>query len=40
MSMSEFLTRIKEVAKADTRLFFEPYVAVYNWVRRKFGRPA
>jgi len=38
MSMKEFLQRMKEVAIADNKLFFEPYVAIYNFIKRDFTR--
>ncbi len=37
MTMREFLSHMKQVAKSDTRLFFEPYVAVFKWVKRRLG---
>ena len=36
MSMKEFFQHMKEVAIADTILFFEPYVAVYKFFKRDF----
>lgn len=40
MSMKEFLQRMKQVAIADSKLFFEPYVAVYKFIKRDFTRTA
>lgn len=34
--MKDFLQHMKEVAIADTKLFFEPYVAVYKFIKRDF----
>lgn len=36
--MSALLNHVKKVARDDTRLFFEPFVMIINWVRRKLGR--
>lgn len=38
MSMNEFLQEMKKVAISDTKLFFEPYVAVYKFIKRDFTR--
>jgi hypothetical protein len=40
MSMSEFFQHMKKVAIADTKLFFEPYVAVYKIIKRDFTHTA
>lgn len=40
MSMREFLQQMKKVAIADTKLFFEPYVAVCKFIKRDFTRTA
>ncbi|MFC5550229.1 hypothetical protein [Massilia aerilata] len=40
MSMKEFLQHMKEVAIADSKLFIEPYVAIYNFIKRDFNRTA
>jgi hypothetical protein len=37
MTMREYISHMKQVAKDDSRLFLEPYVAVFKWVKRKFG---
>lgn len=37
MTMREFFSHMKQTAKDDTRLFFEPHVAVFKWVKRKLG---
>jgi hypothetical protein len=39
MTWSEFSSRLKQVAKDDARLFLEPYVAVFNWIKRKLPHP-
>jgi hypothetical protein len=31
--LKEFFEHIKRIAIADTRLFFEPYVTVYRFIR-------
>lgn len=38
MSMKEFLQHMKKVAIADSKLFFEPYVAIFNFIKRDFTR--
>lgn len=38
MSMKEFLQHMKKVAIADSKLFFEPYVAIYKFIKRDFTR--
>lgn len=40
MSMKEFLQQMKKVAIADTKLFFEPYVALYKFIKRNFTQTA
>ncbi|SFD36349.1 hypothetical protein SAMN05216204_12330 [Massilia yuzhufengensis] len=35
MTLREFLSHMKQVAKDDSRLYLEPYVAVFKWVKRK-----
>lgn len=37
--MSALIQHIKKVAIADTRLFFEPFVAVYKFIKNDFTRP-
>lgn len=34
--MKDILQYIKELVIADTKLFFEPYVAVYEFIKRDF----
>ena len=36
MTMSEFFKHMKKVAIADSKLFLEPYVAVYQVIKRNF----
>lgn len=38
MSMYDFIQHVKKVAIADTRLFFEPLVAVCKFIKRDFTR--
>lgn len=40
MSMKEFLQHMKKVAIADSKLFLEPYVAIYKFIKRDFTRTA
>ena len=40
MSIREFFQHMKKVAIADTILFYEPYVAVYKFIKRDFTRPS
>lgn len=36
MNMKEFFQYTKKLVIADTKLFFEPYVAVYKFIKRDF----
>jgi hypothetical protein len=36
--MSALIQHIKKVAVADTKLFFEPFVAVYQFIKSDFNR--
>lgn len=38
MTMSEFYQYTKRLVIADTKLFFEPYVSVYKFIKRDFTR--
>lgn len=40
MSMKEYLQHMQKVAIADSKLFFEPYVAIYKFIKRDFTRTA
>jgi hypothetical protein len=40
MSMREFFQHMKKVAIADSKLFLEPYVAIYNVIKRNFTQTA
>lgn len=40
MSMREFIQHMKKVAIADSKLFFEPYVAIYKFIKRDFTQTA
>jgi len=37
--MSNLLTHVKKVAKDDVRLYFAPFVAIIECVRRELKRP-
>jgi len=36
MNMKAFYEYTKKLVIADTKLFFEPYVAVYKFIKRDF----
>jgi len=38
--MSALIQHIKNVAIADMRLFFEPFVAVYKFIKNDFTGPS
>ena len=40
MSMKEFFQHMKKVAIADSKLFCEPYVAIYKFIKRDFTSTA
>lgn len=40
MKWSEFLKSKLNVAKADTKLFYEPYVALFKFLKRNFTHTA
>lgn len=40
MSMKEFFQHMKKVASRDSKLFLEPYVAVFNFLKRNFTQTA
>jgi hypothetical protein len=40
MTMNEFFQHMKKVAIADSKLFLEPYAAVYKFIKRNFTQTA
>lgn len=38
--MSALFQHIKKIAIADTRLFFEPFVAVFKFIKNDFTSPS
>ena len=40
MTMQAYFLHMKKVAIADSKLFFEPYVALYKFIKRDFTRTA
>ncbi|WP_258001232.1 hypothetical protein [Janthinobacterium sp. ROICE36] len=38
--MGALIQHIKRIAIADTRLFFEPFVAVFKFIKKDFNSPS
>lgn len=38
MNMIALIQHIKKIAVADTRLFFEPFVSVFKFIKKDFTR--